>query len=61
MTKQFATRENQYLEFRFESFNFANHPNFSLPSASFPSASLGTITGTATKMREIQFALKYVF
>jgi hypothetical protein len=61
MTKEFATREKQYLEFRFESFNFANHPNFSLPSASFPSAALGTITGTATKMREIQFALKYVF
>jgi hypothetical protein len=61
MMKEFATHEGQHLEVRFESFNFANHPNLSLPSTSFPSASLGTITGTATKMREIQFALKYVF
>ena len=61
MAKQFATIEKQYLELRFEAFNFANHPNLSLPSASFPSAALGTITGTATHMREIQFALKYVF
>ncbi len=61
MMKEFATWENQHLEFRFESFNFANHPNLGLPSASFPSASLGTISSTATKMREVQFALKYVF
>jgi hypothetical protein len=61
MTKEFARKEGQYLEVRFEAFNFANHPNLSLPSSSFPSAALGTITGTATHMREIQFALKYVF
>ena len=61
MAKQFATIEKQYLEVRFEAFNFANHPNLSLPSSSFPSAALGTITGTTTHMREIQFALKYVF
>ena len=61
MAKEFAPIEHQHLELRFEAFNFANHPNLSLPSASFPSAALGTITGTATHMREIQFALKYVF
>ena len=61
MTKEFATKEAQYLEFRFEAFNFANHPNLALPASSFPSASLGTITGTTTSMRQIQFALKYVF
>jgi len=61
MVKEFAMKERQLLELRFESFNFPNHPNLSLPSASFPSAALGTITSTATKMREIQFALKYVF
>jgi len=61
MSKEFVRKEGQYLEVRFEAFNFANHPNLSLPSSSFPSAALGTITGTTTHMREIQFALKYVF
>ena len=59
--KEFAFTERQKLQFRFEAFNFDNHPNLSLPSSSFPSAALGTITGTSTHMREIQFALKYVF
>jgi hypothetical protein len=60
-SKEFATLESQYLEFRFEAFNLPNHPNLARPNSRFPSAALGTITGTATHMREIQFALKYVF
>lgn len=59
--KNFATTESQYLELRFEAFNFPNRPNFGYPNSNVNSPSLGTIGSTATTMREIQFALKYVF
>ena len=61
VAKRFATFEDQHLEFRFEAFNFANHPNFALPNSVIVSPAFGTIGSTATTMREIQFALKYVF
>lgn len=61
LAKDFRTFEGQHLEFRFEAFNFPNHPNFGIPSNSFVSPSFGTITSTATSMRELQFGLKYVF
>lgn len=49
------------LEFRLESFNFANHPNWGSPAADVRSPSnFGVITGART-MRENQFALKYMF
>lgn len=53
--------ENHRLQFRFEAFNFPNHPNFGIPGASLTSAGFGTITTTATKMREMQVSLKYIF
>jgi hypothetical protein len=66
--------EKHQLQFRFEAFNFPNHPNWGNPnsnlaSATFASGSLtpasqgafGTITGTRTNMRQLQFALKYSF
>ncbi len=61
LAKDFAVREQQRLEFRFEAFNFPNRPNFALPNSTLISSSFGTISSTATTMREIQFALKYVF
>jgi hypothetical protein len=59
--KRFATFEQQHLEFRFEAFNLPNHPNFGLPNGVIVSPAFGAIGSTATTMREIQFALKYVF
>ncbi|MBM3782844.1 MAG: carboxypeptidase regulatory-like domain-containing protein [Acidobacteria bacterium] len=66
--------EKHNLQFRFEAFNFPNHPNWGNPntnlaSAIFPAGSLvpssqgsfATITGTRTNMRNLQFALKYSF
>jgi hypothetical protein len=53
--------EGHKVQFRFEAFNFANHPNFSIPNASLLGASFGKITSTANDMREIQLSLKYIF
>ncbi|MBM3765163.1 MAG: hypothetical protein FJW32_07200 [Acidobacteria bacterium] len=67
-------KEGHVLQFRFEAFNFPNHPvwgnpNTNLANAIFTAGSLtpsaqgafGTITGTRTNMRNLQFALKYSF
>jgi len=74
--KNFAFSERKYLQFRFEAFNFLNHPNFGDPNTSLASATLtsasvpipgtgsfGTITTTRAgiDMRELQFSLKLVF
>ena len=66
--KSFPTVEGQRLEFRFESFNFANHPNWGSPNLNWgstnparPGSNFLTITSTATNMRQMQFALKYLF
>jgi len=65
--KEFPLTERQHLQFRFETFNTANHPNFGNPSVAWgstnqtPSASFGTIRSTATDMRQMQAALKYIF
>ena len=69
--KEFPIRESQNLEFRFEMFNAANHPNFGTPNPNWsstnpttPGAAFGSITTTvnnSNSMRQIQGALKYVF
>lgn len=72
--KNFNFTERTYLQFRFEAFNFPNHPNWSDPNSNLGSNQLdasghaipgtgnfGKITGTRTSMRELQFSLKLVF
>ncbi len=59
--KRFHILEQHELEFRFETFNLPNHPNFGVPHATFTDSAFGQITNTANDMREIQFALKYIF
>ncbi|MFN0169032.1 MAG: carboxypeptidase regulatory-like domain-containing protein [Bryobacteraceae bacterium] len=53
--------ESHSLQFRFEAFNFGNHPNWGFPDSIFTSGSFGRITSTRTDMRSLQFALKYLF
>jgi hypothetical protein len=61
MLKEFPVFEAHRLQVRVEAFNFLNHPNFGLPDSTFTDSSFGRISSTATIMRQIQFALKYVF
>ena len=71
---QMPFSEKHQLQFRFEAFNFPNHPNWGNPNTNLASATFqgsnlapsaqgafGTITGTRTNMRQLQFALKYSF
>ena len=60
LTKSFKITERSQLEFRFESFNFANHPNWNFPDTSVTSVTYGRVT-SAREMRTNQFALKFQF
>jgi hypothetical protein len=64
--KSFRVREGHTLTFRFEAFNFANHPALGRPTASVGTtttlpATFGTITTVQVPMRQIQLGLKYAF
>ena len=54
-------KEGHELQFRWEAYNALNHPVWGFPNASLSSPNFGRITGTTTSMRQMQFALKYVF
>jgi hypothetical protein len=64
--KTVGFNERWRMQFRAESFNIFNHPNFSEPNAvvftgNTISASAGVINTTATSSRQVQFALKLMF
>jgi hypothetical protein len=64
--KRIPIRESLNLQFRAEAFNVFNHANFSHPeliifSGSDIAGSAGTILTTATRERQIQFALRLEF
>jgi hypothetical protein len=68
LTKDNRVGEGKNLEFRAEFFNFLNHPNFGAPNntvfrdaAGNLDPNVGRITTTSTKMRQIQFGLKFIF
>jgi hypothetical protein len=60
LTKIFQVSERFGVEFRFESFNFANHPQWNNPDTGTNSLNYGFISG-ARAMRTNQFALKFNF
>jgi hypothetical protein len=61
LIKDFKFTETKFLQFRWEMFNALNHPNWGDPNTNFFSSGFGTIGGTRTAMRQMQFALKLVF
>jgi hypothetical protein len=60
LSKLFQVTERVGVEFRFESFNFANHPQWNNPDTGVNSLNYGRIT-SARAMRTNQFALKLNF
>ncbi|HYP06612.1 MAG TPA: TonB-dependent receptor, partial [Bryobacteraceae bacterium] len=68
MLKNFRITEGHSLQFRYETFNTFNHPQWGSPNVTawnanttVAPANFGRITSTANDMRQMQFALKYIF
>jgi hypothetical protein len=59
--KDFRPIERLTAQFRFESFNILNHPQFGQPNATIGNGAVGTITSTVGNPRQMQVALRLVF
>jgi hypothetical protein len=61
LSKDIQINDKHKVEFRFEAFNFPNHPNFNAPAVDVRTpATFGRVTSART-MRETQFGFKYIF
>lgn len=59
--KNFALGERLKLQFRAESFNLLNQPQFGPPNTSIGTSSAGVISAVNNAPRNIQMALKLLF
>jgi len=59
--KEFPISEKQRFQFRLESFNLFNTPQFSAPNAALGGPAFGQITSTWLSNRQLQLALKFLF
>lgn len=59
--KTTTIRENWKLQFRAESFNTFNRPEWSSPGGVFGQPNFGVVTSTNTFMRQLQFGLKLLW
>ena len=61
LMKDIRISESHRVQFRFESFNFTNHPNWNRPSRNPRNARTFGVISSARTMRTNQFALKFIF
>jgi hypothetical protein len=61
LAKNTSIREGHTLQFRFEAFNFPNHPNWNPPNTDATSRTTFGVVTSAKTMRDLQFGIKYVF
>jgi hypothetical protein len=59
--KDFQIHEGWKMQFRAESFNMFNHPQFGQPNASIGNSAAGVISGTVGNPRQMQLALRLAF
>jgi hypothetical protein len=59
--KNFKFTESKNLQFRVESFNLTNTPQFGLPNSAVGSPAAGTITSLVGNPRQVQLALRFAF
>ncbi len=60
LQKRVQTFENQSLTFRFDVFDFPNHPNLSAPDSTYTDTTFGKVT-SKTGQRSMQASLRYSF
>jgi hypothetical protein len=61
LARNIPVTERIRVQFRFETFNSFNHPEFGLPNASIGAANAGVISTQDNTPRDIQFGLKLLF
>ena len=59
--KEFTFAENRYLQFRAESFNLTNTPQFGVPGTAIGAAAFGVVGSQANQPRQLQLGLRLVF
>src|SRR5215472_3360961 len=61
LRKNFPIHERLTMQFRFDVFDFLNHPNWGGPNSTPTSGAFGTITSKTNDDRQLQLALKMIF